>query len=92
MAVELENAAIFGLTGEPLVVTVPPPPLLQVEVLPLVFQQFDVEPPLERAIPLLFRVTVCVVPLEAARPVFVIETSGVLGDGTEKDAATDWNI
>jgi hypothetical protein len=26
MAVEPENAAILGLTGEPLVVTVPPPP------------------------------------------------------------------
>jgi hypothetical protein len=25
IAVELENAAMFGLTGEPLVVTVPPP-------------------------------------------------------------------
>jgi hypothetical protein len=26
IAVELENAAIFGLTGDPLVVTVPLPP------------------------------------------------------------------
>jgi hypothetical protein len=38
IAVELENAAMFGLTGEPLVVTVPPPLVgaIQLRVPPVV--------------------------------------------------------
>jgi hypothetical protein len=45
IAIELENAAIFGLTGEPVVVTVPPPPLPQANPLPVITPEVEERQP-----------------------------------------------